>query len=206
MKPFIVFAHGAGAPSSHSWMRAWTERLATLGDVHTFDYPYMRTGRRAPDRQPVLIAAHEAAIADARKRVTDDGRRPAPPLVLAGKSMGARIGCHVAAAHPDATAAIVCLGFPLGTGDKAKVRARVLADLRTPVMFVQGEKDSLCPLADLEQARKHMTAPSRLHVIEGGNHSLEAPKRLLARYGKTQHDVDTEALAAIAAFLRDIVG
>lgn len=51
-KPFFLFAHGAGAPSTSAWMLAWRERLATLGDVAAFDYPYMRAGRKAPDKLP----------------------------------------------------------------------------------------------------------------------------------------------------------
>ncbi len=51
-RPSFVFAHGAGAPSSSAWMRAWRDGWATLGDVVAFDYPYMRAGRKAPDRCP----------------------------------------------------------------------------------------------------------------------------------------------------------
>ena len=201
MKPLFLFAHGAGAPSSHPWMQAWAARLGTLGTVHTFDYPYMRAGRKSPDRQPKLIEAHVVALADARKV---HGRKR--PVVLVGKSMGGRIGCHVAAEHPAAIAAVVCLGFPLGSGDKAKVRGQVLVAQQVPVLFVQGEKDSLCPLDDLARVRKRMKAPSALHVIAGGNHSLQAPKRLLAKAGRTQDDVDAEAQAAIVAFLREHLG
>lgn len=49
--PLFLFAHGAGAPSSHPWMRAWTERLGTSGRVVPFDYPYMRAGRRRAGRE-----------------------------------------------------------------------------------------------------------------------------------------------------------
>ena len=67
-RPSFVFAHGAGAPSSSAWMVAWRGRLGTLGDVVAFDYPYMRAGRKAPDRLPVLIAAHRAVLAEAPAR------------------------------------------------------------------------------------------------------------------------------------------
>src|SRR5690242_19766131 len=85
-------------------MTAWAERLAALGDVVRFDYPYMRAGRRSPDRLPVLVAAHREALAAARA-----GRRG--PVVLAGKSMGSRVGCHVAL--EERVDALVCLGYPL---------------------------------------------------------------------------------------------
>ncbi|HET6922335.1 MAG TPA: alpha/beta family hydrolase, partial [Anaeromyxobacteraceae bacterium] len=104
-RPVILLAPGAGQPSTSAWMRAWARRLEGLGEVFTFDYPYMLAGRRRPDRLPVLLESHRTALAAARA-----GRQG--PLVLAGKSMGSRIGCHLAAAEP-AVRALVCLGYPL---------------------------------------------------------------------------------------------
>ena len=49
-------------------MVAWRDRLATLGDVTAFDYPYMRAKRKAPDKLPALIAAHREALAGVRAR------------------------------------------------------------------------------------------------------------------------------------------
>jgi hypothetical protein len=51
-----------------------------------------------------------------------------------------------------------------------------------------------------------MTAPTSLHVVEGGNHSLEVGVRALAAHGETQEDVDARALGAIAAFVREVSG
>jgi uncharacterized protein len=42
LKPILLFAPGAGAPSSHPWMEGWKERLTTIGPVEVFDYPYMQ--------------------------------------------------------------------------------------------------------------------------------------------------------------------
>src|SRR5512145_321110 len=103
-RPLILFAPGAGAPSTSPWMSAWAERLATLGAVVRLDYPYMRAGRRSPDRLPILVSAHRDALAGAR------GRRRGP-VVLAGKSMGSRVGCHLAL--EEQVDALVCLGYPL---------------------------------------------------------------------------------------------
>jgi NitT/TauT family transport system substrate-binding protein len=66
-RPLILFAPGAGAPSTSAWMEGWARRLATIGGVVRFDYPYVKEGRRPPDRIPVLIAAHLAALEDARE-------------------------------------------------------------------------------------------------------------------------------------------
>src|SRR4051812_40843998 len=117
-QPLYLFAHGAGAPSSHPWMRRWARSLRRIGKVRTFDYAYMADGRKRPDRLPKLIEAHRMALEKARQR-----HRGA--VVLIGKSMGGRVGCHVAL--EDAVTAVVCLGYPLcGGGDCSKMRDKVL--------------------------------------------------------------------------------
>ncbi|MDP9099190.1 MAG: dienelactone hydrolase family protein [Verrucomicrobiota bacterium] len=192
-KPLLLFAPGAGAPSSHPWMRAWTERLGAIGTVRSFDYDYMREGRRRPDPPPLLIAAHRQALSDARNDETQ-------PVILIGKSMGGRIGCHVAL--EESVAGLVCLGYPLcGAGDPKRLRDKVLRDLRTPILFVQGTRDSLCPLDLLENIRKEMEAAGFLHIVEGGDHSLQVTKTQVKNGGETQEQVDGRVLAAIAQFV-----
>jgi uncharacterized protein len=192
LEPVLLFAPGAGAPSSHPWMRAWAERLRAIGNVRTFDYDYMREGRRRPDPPAILIAAHRQALRDAPK---DE----AQPVILIGKSMGGRIGCHVAL--EESVAGLVCLGYPLcAGGDVKRLRDKVLRDLRTPILFVQGTRDSLCPLDLLENARKEMKAPNFLHIVEGGDHSLQVTKTQLKNAGETQAEVDERVLTAIAQF------
>jgi len=190
-RPLVLLAPGAGAPSTSPWMRGWSARLASLGDVVAFDYPYLREGRRSPDRLPALVAAHRAALSEAR------GRFSGPP-VLAGKSMGGRIGCHLALEVE--VRALVCLGYPL-VGANGSVRDEVLLALRTPVLFVQGTRDRLCPLPRLEEVRRRMRAPNELLVVEGGDHSLVVARRALAAASETQQVVDGRILDAIRGFL-----
>ena len=169
-------------------MRRWTQYLETLGSVRTFDYDYMREHRRRPDRMPELIAAHRAALIEARSR--HDG-----PVVLIGKSMGGRIGCHLSL--EEKVNALVCLGYPLcGGGDPTKLRDKVLRELSTPILFVQGTRDSLCPLDLLEQVRSEMSAPNELFVVQGGDHSLIVPKKL-----EPQEQVDARILETLRDFL-----
>lgn len=195
-RPLFVFAHGAGAPSSSAWMLGWRRRLETLGKVVAFDYPYMREGRRSPDRLPKLIETHREALAAARR-----GHRG--PVVLIGKSMGGRVGCHLALEEP--VDALVCLGYPLkGAGKTGAVRDEVLRALSTPILFVQGTRDPLCPLDLLEKVRKKMKAESELFVVEAGNHSLQATKTQLKASGETQDDVDARILDAIAGFVKGV--
>src|SRR2546423_5592337 len=185
-KPLFLFAPGAGAPSSHPWMQRWRERLQEIGEVEMFDYPYMCEGRKRPDRLPQLIAAHRQALAKAR-----EGRGTLRRTILIGKSMGGRIGCHVAL--EEKVDGIVCLGYPLcAMGDRLKLRDEVLRALHTPVLFVQGTLDSLCPLDLLERVRMEMKAPTVLHVVAGADHSLVVRKRQLQAAGETQEDIDSQ--------------
>jgi predicted alpha/beta-hydrolase family hydrolase len=190
-RPFFVFAHGAGAPSSSGWMVAWRDRLATLGDVVAFDYPYMRAGRKTPDKLPALIAAHRAVLAEVREKAA--GR----PLFLIGKSMGGRVGCHVAL--EETVAGVICLGYPLQSGSSGAMRDEVLVALRTPILFVQGTRDALCPLDKLAAVRARMIAPSTLLVVEGGDHSLTVSRGKKA--AGPQADSDARVLVAIGAFV-----
>ena len=73
--------------------------------------------------------------------------------------------------------------------------------LTTPILFVQGTRDSLCPLDLLERVRTEMKAPNFLHVVEGGDHSLRVPKRQLQATSKTQEDIDRQIFKAIAGFV-----
>jgi predicted alpha/beta-hydrolase family hydrolase len=194
MKPIILFAPGAGAPSSHPWMQRWKVRLQLIGNVETFDYDYMRQGRKRPDPLPQLISAHRTALKQVRTQT------PSAPIILIGKSMGGRIGCHLSL--EEEVSALVCLGYPLcAMGDRSKVRDEVLRNLRTPILFVQGTRDALCPLDLLEQVRREMKAANFLHVIDGGDHSLVVTKRQLTATGQTQDDIDRQITERILRFL-----
>lgn len=200
LSTLFLLAPGAGAGSDSAWMRGWRDRLATLGAVETLDYPYRLAGRKAPDKLPVLVAAHRQALAAARAAHPDAGA-----VVLVGKSMGGRVGCHVAL--EEAVDVVVCLGYPL-RGQSGALRDEVLLALRLPILFVQGTRDPLCPLDALEAVRTRMVAPSRLLIVEGGNHSLEVTR---GRRGRGAADGSTpdpaeqsnaRVLDEIAAFTR----
>jgi len=192
--PEIIFAHGAGAGSSSPWMQAWTQRLQTIGNVYPFDYPYMEAGRRAPDRMPKLLAAHRAKL----ESIDRNG-----PVILCGKSMGSRVGCHLSLDMP--VDGLICMGYPLGRAGKP-LRDQVLLDLRTPILFAQGSRDPLCQLDLMQDVCERMTAPNTLCVVEGGNHSLAVGKRMLKASGKTQEDHDERVFAAIQRFVTEVIG
>src|SRR5207244_6718842 len=132
--------------------------LQSIRELVLLDYEYKREGRKRPDPPLQLIAAHRSALAEIRKK-------PSGPIFLIGKSMGGRIGCHVAL--QEEVAGLICLGYPLcGGGDRTKLRDKVLRELQTPILFVQGMRDLLCPLDFLEEVRLQMKGPTSLHPVD----------------------------------------
>jgi predicted alpha/beta-hydrolase family hydrolase len=194
MRPMFLFAPGAGAPSTSGWMTAWRQRLETIGDVSTFDYPYMRQGRKRPDQLPALIQAHREALYALRAKAGG-------PIFLTGKSMGGRVGCHLALEEP--VAGLICFGFPLRAAGTGALRDQVLIALRTPVLLLQGTRDELCPLDLLDSVRARMTAASTLVVVEGGDHSLLVSATHRKATGTTQADADAQVQAAIRDFVSE---
>jgi predicted alpha/beta-hydrolase family hydrolase len=191
-RPLFLLAPGAGAPSLHPWMQRWKQRLESLGRVAVFDYAYMREGKRRPDPMAQLVAAHRQALAE--------NCRPEESVILIGKSMGGRMGCHLSL--QEQVNGLVCLGYPLcGGGNPNKLRDQILRELTTPILFVQGTRDPLCPLNLLEPVRAQMNAPNELHLVDGGDHSLMVRKGDLKQMGKTQEDIDERILDAIAVFV-----
>jgi predicted alpha/beta-hydrolase family hydrolase len=142
-------------------MQNWKRHLSEIGVVETFDYDYMRAGRKRPDPLPQLIVAHRKALQATREKHQPDS------TFLIAKSMGGQTGCHLSL--EEKVDDLVCLGYPLcAMGGHTKLRDEVLRALTAPTLFVEGTRDPLCPLNLLEQVRAEMKAPNFLHVVEGG--------------------------------------
>ncbi|KAL6865239.1 hypothetical protein ACP4OV_016390 [Aristida adscensionis] len=201
-QPVVVFAHGAGAPSSSDWMVHWKEMVEDALDaveVVTFDYPYMSGGkRRAPPKAEKLVDHHLGVVKDAV------AKHQGHPLILMGKSMGSRVSCMVATSDDIDVSAVICLGYPL-KGVKGALRDETLLQLKVPTMFVQGSKDGLCPLDRLESTRKKMTCKNEVHVIDGGDHSFKIGKKYQESTGVNQHDAETEAVKAVRQFVQNSI-
>jgi predicted alpha/beta-hydrolase family hydrolase len=164
----LVLAHGAGAGQRHPFLVKVARELADRGiDVVTFDFPYMRHKRKAPDKAPVLEAAFREAIAEARALVS-----PGHALFIGGKSMGGRIATHLAArAVP--IRGVIALGYPLHPpGRPEQLRVAHLPSIEVPVLIVQGERDTFGTPEELRPIVRELAARVTLHVIEGGDHSL----------------------------------
>jgi len=200
----LVLAHGAGAGQQHPFMTAIARGLADRGvDVVTFDFPYMRERRRAPDRPAVLEAAFRAAIAAARHLAGGEKR-----LFIGGKSMGGRIATHLAADATDTAIrpllrGIVCLGYPLHPpGRPDQRRTAHLPAIEAPVLIVQGERDAFGTPSELEPAIATMKTAVTLHVVEGGDHSLNVT-RSGQKASASGEDRYAHVIDAIAGWIRE---
>ncbi|XP_074317577.1 uncharacterized protein LOC141653648 [Silene latifolia] len=196
--PLVVFAHGAGAPSSSDWMIRWKEMLQKAlcaVEVVTFDYPYLSGGKkRPPPKAEKLVDFHAEMVEKAVAKY------PGHPLVLVGKSMGSRVSCMVACQKNISASAVVCLGYPL-KGMKGAIRDEILTELTVPIMFVQGSNDGLCPLNMLEAVCRNITALNNLYVIDGGDHSFKVSQKHLLATGSTQNEVEESAVKSITSFV-----
>jgi uncharacterized protein len=174
----LILAHGAGTNQSSAFMVQFAGALAARGiETITFNFVYSETGRRLPDRNDRLEACWRRVIAASRSGAiggTGGGRR----LAIGGKSMGGRIASQVAAADPDGIAGLVLLGYPLHPpGRPDQLRSKHLLGIRAPMLFVQGSRDAFGTPDELAPIIRSSTAPARLCVVEGGDHSFKVAKK-----------------------------
>lgn len=166
----VLLAHGAGLPQDHPFMVAVRDGLADRGiTTLTFNYAYTEAGRRSPDRAPQLLAVHRAAAERLRTYVDR--------VVLAGKSMGGRVGSHLAGDDAWPAAALVYLGYPLVPLGKTEARPTDhLERITAPQLFVAGTRDRLSPPDRIVPLASSLPAAD-VHVVAHGDHSFHVPKR-----------------------------
>lgn len=194
LKVALVMGHGAGGTMEQPLVVALADALAARGAlVLRFNFAYADAGRRAPDRPQVLGATYRAAAAWLAARPEARGRA----LVLGGKSMGGRIATHLAALG-DRCDGVWLLGYPLHPARRPQsMRDAHLADVKCPLLFLEGTRDPLCDLALLSPVMKRLGRRATLHVVEGGDHSFKVPKKS----GRSEDEVLTELVEASARWL-----
>jgi len=165
----LLLAPGAGADRDQSALVAVDDAVRGAGAVVArMDFPYRRAGRRAPDREPVLVGAvrEEAAALLSRAGLAADR------LVVGGRSMGGRM-CSIAVAQGLRAGALVLISYPLHPpGRPDKLRTAHFRALGLPCLFVSGTRDAFGSPAELEAATKAITGPVRHVWVEGKDHAL----------------------------------
>jgi predicted alpha/beta-hydrolase family hydrolase len=131
----LVLGHGvAGGVESRDLVTATDVALSEGVSVALVEQPYRVAGRRSPAPAPRLDAAWTAVVEHLVA-----GELRGLPLVVGGRSLGARVACRTAAAT-DAVA-VLCLAFPLQPPRAAQSRLSELDDVTVPTLVVQGARD-----------------------------------------------------------------
>jgi predicted alpha/beta-hydrolase family hydrolase len=193
----FVFAHGAGAGMTHSFMETVAQGLFERGVATLrYQFPYMEKGSKRPDPPAVAHAAVRAAVAEAGRCC------PGLLLIAGGKSFGGRMTSQAQAAAPlEGVAGLAFLGFPLHpAGKPSSDRASHLADVHIPMLFLQGTRDTLAELALLEPVVTSLGPSATLHRVDGADHSFH----VLARSGRNDREVMNEVLDTFGAWIAEI--
>jgi uncharacterized protein len=159
----MVLGHGAGGSvSSPDLMVASRAALERQLSVALVEQPYRVAGRKSQPAAAQLDAAWVVAI----ERLRGDEL----PLIVGGRSAGARVACRTAAGT--GAAAVLCLAFPVHPpGKPEKSRLDELDAVQVPALVVQGERDPF----GMPPER-----PSRTVVKVAGDHSLKADLEAVA--------------------------
>ena len=190
----FVFAHGAGAGMTHFFMEAFAAGLCDRGIATLrYQFPYMEKRSKRPDPPALAQAAVRAAVAEAARCC------PGLPLVAGGKSFGGRMTSQAQASSPLAgVRGLAFAGFPLHpAGKPSSDRAKHLADVHVPMLFLQGTRDALAELALIEPVVKRLGQAATLHLVDGADHSFH----VLARSGRNDREVLDEILDAFADWI-----
>jgi predicted alpha/beta-hydrolase family hydrolase len=192
----IVLAHGAGAGMTHPFMVAVADGLEQRGVATLrFQFPYMEAGSKRPDRPPLAHASVRAAV--------DVAARVGLPLFAGGKSFGARMTSQAQAEAPlPHVRGLVFFGFPLHPANRpSDERARHLAGVRVPMLFLQGTRDALAETRLLVPMVAALGVGSTLKPVEHADHSFHVP----VRSGRTDNQVLSEVLEEATVWMRKVL-
>jgi predicted alpha/beta-hydrolase family hydrolase len=193
-----VLAHGAGAGMDHPFM---TAVAAELGKRHIatlrYQFPYMEHRSSRPDRPEMAQATVRSGAAAALKWL------PKLPLIAGGKSFGGRMTSQAQSKTPlENVQGLAFLGFPLHpAGRPSHDRAEHLFDVKIPMLFLQGTRDTLASLDELQPVCKKLGKLATLKLLADADHSFHVP----ARTGRNDTQVLIEALDAFSDWLDGVI-
>ena len=164
----IILAHGAGQGMNSPFMSYFHEQLAERGFLTIkFNFEYIDQKRKMPDPQPKLQARYRTVVSEVIA-----GHKP-QRVIIGGKSMGGRVASYIAGDTPGVQG-LVFLGYPLHPpGKQDRLRDQHLYDLKLPMLFVSGTKDTFAERSLLEKVVGKIGDRATLIWIEGGDHSLK---------------------------------
>lgn len=179
-RALLVITHGAAGGTQARDLLAVRDACAGEGiAVALLTQPFRAAGRRSPPKPEAQDAAWVQAVTALRRR----RGLGTLPLVLGGRSNGARVACRTAGRLR--AAAVVALAFPLHVpGNPARSRLAELDAAGVPVLVVQGDRDAF----GMPPAAGDRTVV----VVPGADHSLKRDLPVIA--------------SAVAEFVRAVSG
>ncbi|AUG79599.1 hypothetical protein CFP65_4880 [Kitasatospora sp. MMS16-BH015] len=185
-KALVVLGHGAGGGVEAADLQALAAGLPGLGfAVALVEQPWRVLGKKVAPAPKTLDAGWVPVVGE----LVAEGL----PVVVGGRSAGARVACRTAVGT--GAAAVLALSFPLHPpGRPEKSRAEELTESGRPTLVLQGAAD---PFGTPEEYPE-LPAGHRLVAVPYGNHSFAVPKR--APYGPE------EAMALITATAAEWLG
>ncbi|WBB54921.1 alpha/beta family hydrolase [Verrucosispora sp. WMMD573] len=158
-RALLVLGHGAGGDVDAPDLVALRDAAVTAGLVVVrVTQPYRVAGRRAPAPAGQLDEAWSAVLTVLRRR------HPGVPLVVGGRSSGARVACRTATAV--GAAGVVALAFPLHPpGRPERSRAGELVT-GVPTLVVNGERDPF-GVPEPGQGIRVVVRPGERHDLRG---------------------------------------
>src|SRR5579872_902523 len=169
----LILTHGAGSNCQAPLLVALADAFCVAGlVVLRCDLPFrqLRSHGPPPPRSAERDQAGLRAAVDSMRRETT--RR----IFLGGHSYGGRQASILAASDPAVAAALLLLSFPLHPPQRpTELRSKHFSDLKTPALFVHGERDGFATHAELETALKLIPARTELLSVAGAGHELIRP-------------------------------
>lgn len=170
----VIFAHGAANDMNNPLIKFISQGLTNSGYLTLrFNFLYKEKGKKAPDSQSKLVQTWQRAY----HFLNTHPEFGTESIIACGKSMGGRVASQMVADGLLAVKKLVFLGYPLhAPGKKNLLRDAHLYQIKIPMLFFVGTRDTLCDLNILKTVLGHLKAPWDLEVIEGGDHSFRIPK------------------------------
>lgn len=162
--PALIFTHGAGGTLSAAAVVHFTTGFAASLPMLAFQ-GIMNLGAR--------VKGFDAVSEDAKA----SGAETVP--CFGGRSMGARAAVIAATAQFEAAvgvtgvSSLILASYPL-VSEKGDLRDRILLELpaEMSVLFISGDRDSMCDLRKLSEVRGKMKAKSWMVVVKGADHGM----------------------------------
>lgn len=195
----VVLAHDTGDSMEGELVKGLHAELAERGYLCVrFNFPFVEAKKKRPDPFPILERCYRAAL----QQLLRGGEQTPAHLILAGFGLGGRVASHVVGQGTKADG-LVMLSYPLHpSGKPAQQKPGALYRIICPMLFVQGTRDPTCKLDRLQALMLRIGAPTKLHVIEDANHSME----LVKAGERTNEEIRGEILEELDLFIQSAVG